>query len=252
MVAVGRLIRLFVQSALLAEDRTGAAPLSGGQGGDGAKTRIRDAAVSHYATVGFGRPGLDEIAHAAGVTTNEIVELFGSEEELRQACDDYVLQALVGWAREKATLEGMGEVKRSYQADPGSYQAQISYRGRVVAENTPAAARFIDVLTDESETIIRAGISDGTMRPSDDPRALAVLTATMVVGLITMGPHIERTLGLPASQQQMLLRLALPALELYTHGLYTHGLYTNDSYLRLVRNAVSALQPEHTEQDPPG
>ena len=247
MVAVGRLIRLLIQSALMAGDRRGTPPLSGGQRDDGAKARVRDAAVAHFAAVGFSRPGLDEIARAAGVTTDDIVALFGNEAGLRQACDDYVLQALVGWAREKATLEGMSEVMRSYQADPGSYQAQLNYLGRVVAENTPAAARFIDVLVDESETIIRAGMMDGTMRPSDDPRGLAVLTATNVLGLITMAPHIERTLGLPASQQQMLLRLALPALELYTHGLYT-----SDSYLRLVRDAMSALQPPHSEREAPG
>lgn len=139
----------------------------------------------------------------------------------------------------------MSEVMRSYVADPRRYQAQIGYLGRAVAENTPAAAHFIDVLVDESESIIRAGISDGTMRPSDDPRALAVLLATTMLGLVTMAPHAERTLGVPASQQQMLLRLAVPALEVYTHGLYT-----DDSYLRLVRDAVrslaSAQQHGHT------
>jgi hypothetical protein len=56
--------------------------------------------------------------------------------------------------------------------------------------------------------------------------------------MVTMARHIQRTLGLPASQEQMLLRLALPALELYTHDLYT-----DDSYLTLVRNALSTSQP---------
>lgn len=219
----------------------------GSQRDDGVRARVRDAAVAHFAAAGFSKPGLDEISRAAGVSGDDIVALFGDEDGLRQACDDYVLQALVGWAHEKATLEGMSEVMRSYQADPGSFQAQINYLGRVVAENTPAAARFIDVLVNESETIIRAGMRDGTMRHSDDPRALAVLTATNVLGLIAMAPHIERTLGLPASQQQMLLRLALPALELYTHGLYA-----DDSYLRLVRDAVSALQPPHNAPETPG
>jgi hypothetical protein len=113
-----------------------------------------------------------------------------------------------------------------------------------VAENAPAAARFIDVLVDESETIIRAGISDGTMRPSDDPRALAALIAATVLGLVTMAPHLERTLGLGPSQQQMLLHLAVPALELFTHGLYT-----DDSYLSLVREAVSFLPPTEHERE---
>lgn len=206
------------------------------------RARVIDTAAAHFAAAGFSKPALDEVARAAGVGTDEVAALFGSEEGLRQACDNHVLGAMVGWARQKATLDGMSDVMRSYGANPDSYRTQIDYLGRVVAENVPAAARFFDVLVDESETIIRAGISDGTMRPSDDPRALAALIAATVLGLITMGPHIERSLGLGPSQQQMLLHLAVPALELFTHGLYT-----DDSYLSLVRQVVSLLPP--TEND---
>jgi TetR/AcrR family transcriptional regulator, regulator of cefoperazone and chloramphenicol sensitivity len=238
VIHVRGLMVWLMQSALLAGDDAAAATPPADQGDDSARVRVRDTAVAHFAFAGFGKSGLEEIARAAGVTTDDIVALFGNEEGLRRACDDYVLQALVGWAHEKATLEGMRQVMLSYQADPGSYQAQISYLGRAVAENTPAAARLVDVLVDESESIIRDNIRDGTMRPSDDPRALAVLIATTVLGLVTMAPHIERALGLPASQQQMLLRLALPALEIYTHGLYT-----NDAYLSLVRDALAEFHP---------
>lgn len=208
------------------------------------RVRVLDAAVAHFAAAGFSKPALDEIARAASVGTDDVVALFGNEDGLRRACDDYVLGALVGWAHQKATLAGMSDVMRSYVADPRSYRTKIDYLGRVVAENAPAAARFIDVLVDESETIIRAGISEGTMRPSDDPRALAALITATVLGLVTMAPHLERTLGLGPSQQQMLLHLAVPALELFTHGLYT-----GDSYLSLVREAVSFLPPtEHDRQ----
>ncbi|GAA4042091.1 TetR family transcriptional regulator [Arthrobacter methylotrophus] len=247
VVLMGKLIRLLTRTAMMAGDQIRTPPLSGGPQDDDKRARVLDTAITHFAATGFATPGLAEIARTAGVATDDILALFGDEEGLRRACDDHVLEAVVGWAREKATLEGMREVMRSYQADPRNYQAQMAYLGRVVVENTPAAPRFIDVLVDESEAIIRAGIRDGTMRPSDDPRALAVLTATTVLGLITMAPHIERALGLPASQQQMLLRLALPALEIYTHGLYT-----NDSYLTLVRGAVSALQQTQQEEQTPG
>lgn len=240
---MGGIIRLLVQAALIAGDGTDGAPSEGEKPQEDARARILKAAIAHFATEGFSKPGLDEIARVAGVNAGDVVELFANEDGLRQTCDESVLQALVEWAHEKATLEGMSEVMRSYMADPGSYQMQMGYLGRVVGENTPAAERFIDVLVDESEAIIRAGIADGTMRPSDDPRALAVLVATTVVGMITMAPHIERALGLPGSQQQMLLRLAMPALELYTNGLYA-----NDSYLRLVRGAISAFNAP--SQDP--
>lgn len=199
MVPVSGIIRLLIHTSLTAEEQTPAPALSGGQRDDDARARVLDTAIAHFAAFGFSKPGLDKIASSAGVTPEDIVALFGNEDGLRRTCDDHVLQALVGWAHEKATLEGMREVMRSYQADPRGYQTQVSYLGRVVAENTPAAARFIDVLVDESETIIRAGITDGTMRPSDDPRALAVLITTTVLGMMTMAPHIERALGLPAS-----------------------------------------------------
>jgi AcrR family transcriptional regulator len=210
------------------------------------KARVLDAAVAHFASVGFSNPALDDVARAAGVGAADVAALFGNEDGLRVACDDHVLAALVGWAHQKATLAGMSDVMSSYMADPSSYATQIEYLGRVASENTPAAARYFDVLVDESEAIIRTGISDGTMRPSDDPRALAALVAATVLGLVTMAPHIERALGLGPSQQQMLFHLAVPALELFTHGLYT-----DDSYLSLVRQAVSFLPPGEQQSSPP-
>lgn len=235
---MNNIFRMLVQGALVAAGEAGTPPAAGGMPDDDSRARVLDAAVAYYAAEGFSHPALDSIARAADLSTDDMVALFRDEAALRHACDEFVLQALVEWAHEKATLEGMNEVMRSYMADPGAYQAQIGYLGRVVAENTPAAPRFMDVLVNESESIIRAGILDGTMRPSEDPRALAVLLATTVVGMVAITPHIERVLGVPASQQQMLLRLAVPALELYTHGLYT-----DDSYLTLVSQAISALQP---------
>lgn len=240
------LIRLLVQATLTAGTGAGTPPLPGATPNEAARVAVLDAAVTHFATVGFHKPALDEIARSAGVSTADVNALFSGEVGLRSACDDYVLRALVGWAQEKATLDGMSEVMRSYAANPRSYEAQIGYLGRVVADDSPAAARYIEVLVNESESIIRAGIIEGTMRPSEDPRALAVLLATTVVGLVIMAPHIERVLGVPDSQEQMMLRLAVPALEVYTHGLYT-----DDSYLRLVREAVAGLAATHADRQTP-
>ncbi|MFC5130345.1 hypothetical protein [Paeniglutamicibacter kerguelensis] len=240
------MIRLLTQMALMVGNGPDSAPSMDEKPQEDIKASILKSGIAHFATEGFSKPSLDEIAHAAGVNASDVVELFENRDGLRQACDESVLQTLVRWAHEKATLEGMNEVMHSYMVDPGSYQMQMSYLGRVVRENGSVAARFVDVLVDESEAIIKASIIDGIMRPSDDPRALAVLVATTALGMIIMAPHIERILGLPASQQQMLRRLAMPALELYTYGLYT-----NDSYLKLVREAISTLNvPPQDSQIP--
>lgn len=192
VVSMVGLIRLLVRTVLTANNTGGTPPVIGGEPDDSERVRVLNEAVAHFAAGGFRLPALESIARACGISSADMGALFANEEELRQACDDEVLRALVWWALEKATLEGMSEVMRAYTADPRSYQSQISYLGRAVTENTPAAARFIDVLVDESESIIRAGIIEGTMRPSDDPRALAALLAATVLGLATMGPHIER------------------------------------------------------------
>lgn len=159
-------------------------PVTGEKPNESVKGRVLDTTIEYYSNHGFSRPGIDEIARAAGLSAEDVTSHFASEERLRQACDESVLRSVVGWAREKATLEGMSDVMRSYLADSRSYQMHLDYLGRVVAEDTPAAERFIDVLVDESEvlvdeseTTIRAGIMDGTMRSSDDPRALAVFIA---------------------------------------------------------------------------
>jgi AcrR family transcriptional regulator len=84
------------------------------------RVRVLDAADAHFVAAGFSKPALDEIVRAASVGTDDVVALFGNEDGLRRACDDYVLGALVGWAHQKATLAGMSDVMRSYVADPRS------------------------------------------------------------------------------------------------------------------------------------
>lgn len=211
---------------------------------DTAQQRIRDAAIRHYAAEGFSKPGLQAIAEAALVGPDVMASCFAGEAELRGACDEFVLQTLVGWARIKATVSGLQEIMGTYMADPDAYQVLIDYLGRSVAENTEGAAKFVDVLVDETESILKAGADDGTMRPSSDPRAMAVLVTVSVLAFAMMMPHIERSLDSHGTRLQVMMRLALPALELYTHGLYA-----DEAFLNTVRDA---LKPDSEAGGTPG
>jgi AcrR family transcriptional regulator len=198
-----------------------------------ARARIRDAAITHFAEHGFTRANLRAIAGTAGVSSGLVVHHFGSKERLREACDEHVLGVLVRRARDVES-DRRQDLFREYLADPEGYRLHLRYMARAIQDDTPAAGRFVDTLVEESEAILRAGIEEGSMRPSSDPRALAVLTVLTSITTLTMAPPFARALGQPEFGPDTLRRLALPTLELYTYGLYA-----DDTALRAARDAVA-------------
>jgi hypothetical protein len=93
------------------------------------------------------------------------------------------------------------------------------------------------MLVDEAEAIHRAGVADGTMHPSSDPRALAVLNVLTSLSVLTMAPALTRSLGHESFGPEVLHRMALPTLELYTRGLYT-----DDTPLKAAQDAWTAAR----------
>jgi AcrR family transcriptional regulator len=209
-----------------------------------AQAKVRNAAIAHFARDGFQKASLRAIAATAGVSAGLVVHHFGSKEELRTACDEYVLNVLIARARSESSPTGMQAVVREYLANPVGYHLELQYMARAISEDSPSASRFTDAMVDESEAVIRAGIADGSMRPSSDPRALAVLTAMTSLAMLTMPPSLTRLLGYDAFGPGVMRRLARPSLELYTHGLYT-----DDSFLRAAEDALAA-PPNDKRQTP--
>jgi AcrR family transcriptional regulator len=210
-----------------------------------AQARIRNAAVAHVAREGFRKANLRAIAATAGVSAGLVIHYFGSKDALRAACDAHVLRVLTQRARDDARPAGMQDVLRDYMADPEEYRLQVLYMARVIEEDSPAAATFVNTMVEESEAIHRAGVADGTMHPSSDPRALAVLNVLTSLALLTMAPPLARALGHEAFGPEVLRRMALPTLELYTRGLYT-----DDVPLTTARDALAGdLQGQAPRQE---
>ena len=59
-----------------------------------ARARIREAALMHFAEEGYERATVRAIARSAGVSPGLLRHHYGSKEELRTACDDYVFESL--------------------------------------------------------------------------------------------------------------------------------------------------------------
>lgn len=199
------------------------------------RARIRDAAVAHFAADGFSATNLRAIAATVGVSAGLVIHHFGSKDKLREACDEHVLRALIERTTAAADSAGLRDRLSAYTSDPDGYGLHLRYMMRAIEDDALAASTFVDSLVDESEAVIRAGIADGTMRDSSDPRALAVLTVLTSLAVLTMPAPMARSLGVDPFGPGAMRRLAIPTLELYTHGLYT-----DDTILASARSALTA------------
>ncbi|MFC5828540.1 TetR/AcrR family transcriptional regulator [Nonomuraea insulae] len=198
-----------------------------------AQAKIRNAAISHFARDGFQKTNLRAVAATAGVSAGLVIHHFGSKEKLRAVCDDHVLGALTHRGR-GAGAAGLQGLAGEYLADPEEYHLHVRYMARAVEDDSPAGAAFVNAMVEETEATLRAGIADGSMRSSSDVRALAVFSVLTSLATLTMPPSLARALGHDEFGPDVLRRLALPTLELYTHGLYT-----DDAVLKAAGDALA-------------
>ncbi|MFC4115104.1 TetR family transcriptional regulator [Nonomuraea zeae] len=197
-----------------------------------AQAKIRNAAVAHFARDGFQKTNLRAVAATAGVSAALIIRHFGSKENLRSVCDDHVLRILVRRSRTAAGSTGVQDLSREYLADPEEYGLHVRYMVRAIEEDTSAATTFVNTLVAETEELFGAGIADGSMHPSSDLRALAVLNVLVSLATLTMAPALTRALGFERMGPDVLRRIGLPMLELYTRGMYA-----DDTMLKAARAA---------------
>ncbi|WP_301121319.1 TetR family transcriptional regulator [Mycolicibacterium fortuitum] len=209
-----------------------------------AKARIRNAAVACFAREGFQKANVRSIAATAGVSEALVFHHFGNKDGLRTACDEYVLGILVerAHAADNATKVGRHDLLGVYLSNPDEYVLYAQYMVRAIQDDAPTGATFVNTMVEESEAIFRAGAADGGMRPSSDPRALAVLNLLVSLGLLTMPPPLARALGYDHFCPDLLQRMTVPILELYTHGLYT-----DDTLPKTAQDAWAAARPQPKE-----
>jgi AcrR family transcriptional regulator len=201
------------------------------------QARIRNAAIVEFAAHGYLKANVRDIAAAAGVSAGLVIHHFGSKAGLREVCDAYVLESLLKRARDDATASGVRDGIRDYLAHTSELHQQVQYVVKAIDEDSPTADKFVEALVSESEGVIEAGIADGSVRPVDDLRAMAVLTMLHSLSLLSMPPAIARALGSPEVNAEIMQRMALPSLELYTNGFYT-----DDRMLRPIRDALKGSE----------
>ncbi|TXK19749.1 TetR family transcriptional regulator [Homoserinibacter sp. GY 40078] len=199
--------------------------------------RIRDAAVRLFGSQGVERTSVRQIADAAGVSPALVIHHYGSKDALRGACDDWVVEWVARENTEYASARGASAIALIQQAvaDGERYRPLLDYLARMLTADGDRSAALFDRFVDETEAMIAAGVADGTMNRSSDPRIQALIITLNGMSTLVMRAHLERNLGGGLLDAAGLARLTLPMLELYTDGLYS-----NSQMLEVARAALGA------------
>lgn len=174
-----------------------------------ARARIRDAALARFGTDGIGGTSVRSVAADAGVSPALVVHHFGSKEGLRQACDEYVLDAI----RSGGSTDALGEVLQA--ATPVR-----RYLGRALLDGTDAATALFGEIVARTEQWLAEGEAEGWVRPSADARARAVTYVSWLLAPLVLGDQVGRLLGGDPAETAVAVRGARAGLEMLTGGLF--------------------------------
>ncbi|HTN57498.1 MAG TPA: TetR family transcriptional regulator, partial [Protaetiibacter sp.] len=203
-----------------------------------ATARIRDAAVRLFGERGYDRTSVRDIATAAGVSPALVIHHFGSKGALRAECDRWML-AQLGEKRTDALGAQAGATIQRWLADPEQFRPLVDYLAVMLTDDGEHGRRVFDMLLAETRAMLDASVADGTMRPSSDPEARALLVTLHGIAPVILRGHLERALGGDILSSAVLARLTLPSLELYTDGLYT-----DSTLLDAARAAIGAQKEQ--------
>ncbi|MFI9558249.1 TetR/AcrR family transcriptional regulator [Nonomuraea endophytica] len=173
-----------------------------------ARARIRDVAMALFADKGVRATTIRGIAEAAGVSPGLVQHHFGSKEQLREACDEYVLSYMRAQAKAGVTdhnLEDPDFIESVHRTAP----PLMHYLGRALVDGSPGAAAMFDQLVGVTEEHLAKLDESGV-----DHRARATVLTAMKLGMTALHEHVSRALGTPMFGPDGALRVGKAQLDL--------------------------------------
>ncbi|PTR25617.1 TetR family transcriptional regulator [Rhodococcus sp. OK519] len=187
------------------------------------RARIRDAAIHVFGEQGFDA-GVRVVATAAGVSPGLVNHHFGSKQGLRAVCDEHVLDIIMTEKREVLTASGPGRMLLSLSRID-RYMPLVAYLVRSFQAGGELATSLFEHIVAGVEAYLEAGVAEGRVRPSRDPRARARYLAMESLGstllFLQMRTGTDGSVDYSRAIADMTDETMLPALEVYTEGLFT-------------------------------
>lgn len=183
-----------------------------------ARARIRDAALRHFSEHGFARATIRDIARTAGVSPGLVRHHFGSKEALRDACDEYVLEAF-----RKMNAEAMAEGETGTAHADARSRSSLSplqrYLARALIDRSRLAASLFDEMVAMGEQWLVRADKDRPDPPTADRRTRAALMTAMALGIPAFHEQLSRVLDIDVLGPEGDRQIALAILDLYSHSL---------------------------------
>jgi TetR/AcrR family transcriptional regulator, regulator of cefoperazone and chloramphenicol sensitivity len=168
--------------------------------------------MTHFGEHGFERTTIRGIAETAGVSSGLVRHHFGSKEELRKACDEFVLRTVRQLNDETWAAMREGDLARAAAArrPSGTYHRYIA---RSLVDG--GASELFDEMVRMSEAWFTAFPRDDE---SDVPlRDRAAISTAWGLAIPIMFEHLSRAFGVDLATPEGDVRLASALLDLYSH-----------------------------------
>ena len=143
-----------------------------------ARARIRDAALFCFARDGFGTP-LRVIAERAGVSVPLITHHYGTKDNLRQVCDDWVLERFT--EMEIMAIRSPSRVGAEL-ADTSQSSILTVYMVQCFRDASTSARPFFDKYVERMRQIVATAEAAGMVNPTDDEEERVRLLAAQGIG----------------------------------------------------------------------
>jgi AcrR family transcriptional regulator len=181
-----------------------------------ARARIREAAVREFGEQGYERATIRGIAERAGVSSGLLRHHFGSKQDLRDACDEFIMQTVRRLNEQVLADPTPGKVNyvTSVRSLMGPY---LPYVSRSLAEGS--ANGFFDELVRLTEQWLVVLDERRPDPPPVDRHVRATVMTAMSLSISVLHHHVSRGFGMPVFSDQGDLLLAKALVDIYSHPL---------------------------------
>jgi AcrR family transcriptional regulator len=205
------------------------------------RARIRNAAIIEFGIHGVKGASIRGIAKAAGVSPGMVQHYFKTKDQLRQACDQHILDVFAQIY--ELGLRGRRIGEPDFVAGVLDLLApSLKYIARLLLEGGDAANDIFAGMCEITERHLRQQGFGGLPPPeSSDIRALAVVHTAAQMGALVFQDQMYQALGAERNDLATFQRITLARLEL------TSALLVDPVTLDAMRASVQQLN----EVDPP-
>ncbi len=191
-----------------------------------AAARIRDAAIVEFAANGVTGSTIRKIAAGAGVSPGLVIHHFGSKDQLRVACDEYIAE-LIRDVKGDAMASGSGFDVTAAFREVGDIPA-AKYLARTLVDGSPHVAELVDELVGDAVKYVATGVEAGMIKPTEHEWGRAAIMTIWGLGALVLHEHVERLIGVDitadlSENPTAASAYIAPVLEIYGQGIFTEA-----------------------------